>query len=68
MAYSVGWGAEIGLLGQKVKTAREALALAEEHLGTGRADVVVIDLKTNSAVAMDDLRELAEQEVDEEPG
>jgi hypothetical protein len=25
MVYSVGWGTEIGVLGHKVKTAREAL-------------------------------------------
>jgi hypothetical protein len=67
MAYSVGWGTEIGVLGHKVKTAREALALAEEHLGAG-AKVVVTNLVTNEPVAIDDLRELAEEEVDEEPG
>jgi hypothetical protein len=68
MVCSVGWDLEIGVLAHKCKAATEALALAEEHLAAGRADVVVTDLMTNEPVSLDDLRELAEQEVGEEPG
>ena len=33
MSYSIGWGAEIGAMGTRRNTAREALELAEEYLG-----------------------------------
>jgi hypothetical protein len=65
MAYSVGWGLERGPLATKCDTAREALALAEEHLAAQRTQVVVTDLTTSEPVPIDTLRELAEEEAGE---
>jgi hypothetical protein len=66
MPYSVGWGTEIGVLGHRQENAREALALAEEHLAANRANVVVTDLVTGLRVTLDNLRERAEQEAEDE--
>ena len=66
MAYSVGWGLEQGVLAYKCETAREALAVAEEHLAAKRSKVVITDLDTKEPVHIDTLRELAEEEAGEE--
>jgi hypothetical protein len=65
MAYSVGWGTEIGVLAHRRNTAREALELAEEHIAV-RENAVVTDLVTGEPISIDDLRERAEQEAKEE--
>jgi hypothetical protein len=66
MPYSVGWGAEIGVMGHHEKTACEALALAEEYLAANRSNVVVTDSVSGNRVTLDDLRELAEAEANAE--
>jgi hypothetical protein len=66
MPYSVGWGAEIGVMGHRQKTAREALALVEEHPAANRANGTVTDLVTGRRVTLDALRELAEAEANAE--
>lgn len=66
MAYSVGWGTDVGAFAHKCPTAREALALAEGEMASGRPDVIVIDLTSESPVAIDTLRELAEEEAEGE--
>jgi hypothetical protein len=66
MAYSVGWGLERGPLAYKCETAREALALAEEHLAAQRTKVVVTDLVTKEPMPIETLRRLAEEEAAEE--
>jgi len=66
MPYSVGWGTEIGVMGHRQDTAREALSLAEEHLAANRSNVVVTDLVTGHRVTLDNLRELAEAEANAE--
>jgi hypothetical protein len=66
MPYSVGWGTEIGIMGHREHNAREALALAEEHLAANRSNVVVTDLVTGDRVTLDDLRERAEAEANAE--
>src|SRR5438874_1934732 len=35
--YSISWGTDVGVLGHRRETAREALALAEEHVAPGPA-------------------------------
>jgi hypothetical protein len=65
MSYSLGWGTEIGVLAHRRHTAREALELAEEHIAA-RENVVVTDLMTGEPISIDDLRERAEGEADEE--
>jgi hypothetical protein len=66
MPYSVGWGTEIGAMGHREHTAREALALADEHVAADRSNVVVTDLASGRRVPLDDLRELAEAEANAE--
>jgi hypothetical protein len=67
--YSVGWGTEIGVLGHRKETAREALALAEEYMAAHRSNVIVTDLVTGYKVTLDELRERAEAEANTEaPG
>ena len=66
MLYSVGWGTEIGVLGNRQETAREALALAEEYIAAHRSNVTVTDLVTGYKVTLDELRERAEAEADTE--
>jgi hypothetical protein len=69
MLYSVGWGTEIGVLGHRKETAREALALAEEYMAAHRSNVIVTDLVTGYKVTLDELRERAEAEANTEaPG
>jgi hypothetical protein len=65
MAYSVGWGTEIGVLAHRRASAREALELAEEHVAA-REEVVITDLVTGEPISLDDLRERAEQEAEAE--
>jgi hypothetical protein len=65
MAYSVGWGPEMGVLAHRRTSAREALELAEEH-AAAREEVVITDLVTGEPISLDDLRERAEQEAEEE--
>ena len=65
MAYSVGWGLDQGVLAHRCETAREALAVAEEHLANKRSKVVITDLATTEPVPIDTLRELAEEEAGE---
>lgn len=66
MGYSVGWGVERGPFATKCATAREALLLAEEHLAAQRTNVAITDLVTMEPVPLDTLRELAEEESEEE--
>ena len=66
MPYSLSSGTEIGVMGHRQHTAREALALAEEHLAADRSKVVVTDLASGRRVTLDDLRELAEAEANAE--
>ncbi|HEY3719268.1 MAG TPA: hypothetical protein VGL41_03920 [Roseiarcus sp.] len=66
MLYSVGWGTEIGVLGNREETAREALALAEEYIAAHRPNVTVTDLETGYKVTLDELRERAEAEAETE--
>ena len=66
MTYSVGSGAEIGIMGNRRNTAREALEAAEEYLGANRPNVVITDLATGQRVTLENLRELAEREADDE--
>jgi hypothetical protein len=65
MAHSVGWGTEIGVFAHRRDTAREALEPTEEHIAA-RENVVIIDLATGEPISIDDLRERAEQEAEEE--
>ena len=60
--YSISWGTDVGVLGHRRETAREALALAEEHVAADRPNVTITDLTTGHAISMDDLRERAEAE------
>ena len=67
MLYSVGWGTEIGVLGHREETAREALALAEEYMAAHRStNVIVTDLVTGYKVTLDELRERAGAEANTE--
>ena len=66
MLYSVGWGTEIGVMGHREETAREALARAEEYTAAHRSNVIVTDLVTGYKVTLDELRERAEAEANTE--
>jgi hypothetical protein len=66
MAYSVGWGNEVGALAHRCETAREALSLAEERRAADYGKVTVTDLVTKESVPLDTLSELAEQEAAKE--
>jgi hypothetical protein len=64
--YSIGWGAEIGVLAHKRSTAREALELAEEVFAANRSNLSIIDLTTKQMLSLEELRERAEEEADQE--
>jgi hypothetical protein len=66
MPYSVGWGTDVGPLAHKCADAREALALAEEESAAGRSDVFIVDLSSKEPITIGTLRELAEEEAEDE--
>jgi hypothetical protein len=64
--YAIGWGAETGAFAHQRATAREALELAEAVSAANRANLSIIDLTTKQMLSLEELRERAEEEIDEE--
>jgi hypothetical protein len=58
--FSISYGADVSVETMERKTAREALALAEEYEAAGRPHVVVTDLATMRHINLEELADLAE--------
>jgi hypothetical protein len=64
--YSVHYGVGISIGAHDFPTAREALAKAEQYDAADRPHVVITNTASKRPVALDELRELAEQEAQAE--
>jgi hypothetical protein len=64
--YSVRYGLGISIGTHDFPTAREALAKAEQYDAADRPHVVITDTASKRPVALDELRDLAEQEAQAE--